>query len=301
MRNLLFYKYVELNDLETFQAEHLKLLLSLGMKGKILIAHEGINGCITGTDEAAASYKEKMHADSRFADLEFKDTYAAEHTFRKTIVRIKQEIVASRTTVSVHNRAPYIEPDQLKEELDANKPLLLLDARNNYESAIGRFANALTPNLEVFREFSDYAATLDVPKDQPIVTYCTGGIRCEKASAILREHGFTNVRQLHGGIIRYGEVAGPKHWEGKCFVFDTRVAIPIHESQDMTPITRCVGCGKPADIYANCALYACDKRFIACAACSEHFSHCCSAACAAKLDSQPSHKPRVTRLTSCAL
>jgi UPF0176 protein len=275
MRNLLFYKYVEIEDLVAFRESHLAVLRQLHLKGKVLIAHEGINGCVTGTEEETAAYKQLLWADPRFSDLEFKDTEAPAHGFRKTIVRIRPEIVTSKTTVNLQNKAPYITPQELKETLDKNEDVILLDARNNYESAIGRFKNALTPDIVTFRQFTDVADQLRHIKDKPIVTYCTGGIRCEKASAVLKERGFTNVRQLHGGIIKYGEQVGSTHWEGKCFVFDTRGAINI-DPNESEPIAKCAACNLPADTYYNCALVRCDKRFIACDACAQALEkHCC--------------------------
>jgi UPF0176 protein len=279
MRNLLYYKYVEIADPAEFQKQHMQLMLDLGLKGKVLVAHEGINGCITGTEEATEQYKAALWSDARFADMEFKEGLTSEHGFKKTIVRVRSEIVTSKTTVNLHNKAPYIEPSELKTLLENNEEVILLDARNNYESAIGKFKNALTPDIPVFREFNEYVDTLEHLKDKPIVTYCTGGIRCEKASAVLKEKGFSNVRQLHGGIIRYGEEVGNEHWEGKCFVFDTRGAINIDPAKQSEPIAKCHVCNVPADKYYNCRLVTCDKRFIACAACEEKLERHCSKNC----------------------
>jgi UPF0176 protein len=279
MRNLLFYKYVEIADPERFREEHLTLLRQLNLKGKVLVAHEGINGCITGTEAETEAYKQALWADERFADVEFKEGLTNEHGFRKTIVRVKSEIVASRTTVTLQNKAPYISPAELKAALDNNEEVILLDARNNYESRIGKFNNALTPDITVFREFSSYVESIEHLKDKPIVTYCTGGIRCEKASAVLKEHGFTNVRQLHGGIIKYGEHVGAAHWEGTCFVFDTRGSIHIDPAQQSELITKCAHCNLPADAYYNCALVNCDARFIACEQCATQLEQHCSKQC----------------------
>ncbi len=279
MRNLLYYKYVEIVDPDAFRDEHLQLLRSLNLKGKVFVAREGINGCITGAEQDAENYKAAMRTDSRFADLEFKDTPASEHGFRKTIVRVRPEIVTSSTTVNLTNAAPYIEANELKALLESGEEVILLDARNNYESAIGRFKNAITPDISVFRKFTDVADELSKLKNKKIVTYCTGGIRCEKASAVLKERGFTDVQQLHGGIIRYGEEVGNDHWEGRCFVFDTRGSIAIHPEGQSEPIASCHDCHLPADTYYNCRRVLCDKRLIGCSKCIERLQGFCSRFC----------------------
>jgi len=166
---------------------------------------------------------------------------------------------------------------------------VLLDARNDYESTIGKFRGAITPAITVFREFTAVADNLAHLKDKQIVTYCTGGIRCEKASAVLKERGFTNVRQLHGGIIRYGEETGGAHWEGKCFVFDTRRAIPIAPN-NTSIIAQCAHCGVASDEQRNCAVLSCDKWFVACEACLDECNGACSPVCAQELHKRTPEK-----------
>ena len=278
MRNILFYKYVEIADPLTLKSELRSLLERLDMRGTILLATEGVNGCVTGSDDAIAEFKRVFTSDACFADIEFKEGVVSEHGFWKIKVKVKPEIVTSKTTVNLQNRAPYIEPLALKELLESGEEVILLDARNNYESAIGRFANAITPNIRVFRDFTAVADSLAHLKDKRVVTYCTGGIRCEKASAVLKERGFTNVQQLHGGIIKYGENAGNAHWEGSCFVFDTRQAIPI-ALEGRSVISHCVHCNALCSEYHNCAVLSCDERFIACASCYVAHKECCSSAC----------------------
>jgi UPF0176 protein len=282
MRNILFYQYVEIADTAALQTSLRELLEALGLKGTILIATEGINGCLTGEDEPIESFKRALQADERFAEIEFKEGITPEHGFKKIKVKIKPEIVSSKTTVSLQNRASYIEPHELKALLDAGEDVVLLDARNNYESAIGKFAGAITPNITVFRDFSALPQQLAHLKNKRIVTYCTGGIRCEKASAILKENGFPNVQQLHGGIIRYGEETGGAHWQGTCFVFDTRRAVPVGTVSE--PIVQCAWCSKPTNGYFNCARYECDAWFVACDECYRGHAKTCSSVC--ETDSQ---------------
>ncbi len=279
MRNILFYKYVPIENLEQFRDEHWDFCRSLNLLGKILIADEGINGCLTGTVENTQAYMDAMGKDPRFADMAFKMGNTNQHNFKKMIVRIRKEIVTSHLDVTPDQAAPYIEPEQLKKELDEGKELILIDARNLYEANIGKFKGAITPDVDVFSQWPEAVEKLKNLKDKPIVTYCTGGIRCEKASAHMIKQGFTNVRQLHGGIIRYGELCSNEHWEGKCFVFDTRGAVEIDPKKQTEPITQCTLCNLPNDTYHNCAFVDCDKRFISCEKCHAVLEGCCTKNC----------------------
>lgn len=224
-RNLLYYKYVPIKAPELFKEKHKQQCVELGLKGKILVSHEGINGCVSGTFEATEAYMKLMHEDERFHDMQFKIGETEGHTFTKMLVKTRPEIVTFGTDVSLENSAPYIEPEELKSLLDAGEDIVLIDARNKYEADYGTFENAIVPDIQVFSKFPEEAKKWEDLKDKQIVTFCTGGIRCEKASAFLRENGFENVRQLHGGILTYAEKVGGDHWDGKCFVFDERVAV----------------------------------------------------------------------------
>ncbi|MDD9952868.1 MAG: rhodanese-related sulfurtransferase [Candidatus Woesearchaeota archaeon] len=280
MKNILYYKYTELANLEVLKEELIKKGTELGLLGKILIAEEGINGCVSGTDEDINAFKAWLTAKKEFADMAFKEGKTEDHTFKRFKVKIRKEIVSLREeSTALHDKADYIEPAELKTLLDNNEEVILVDARNNYESTIGKFANAITPDIEFFSQWPDAVKKLQAFKEKPIVTYCTGGIRCEKASAYMKEQGFTNVKQLHGGIIRYGEACGDAHWEGKCFVFDSRGAIDIDPSKESEHITQCTMCNLPCSKYHNCALVDCDKMFIACEKCTNTLEHCCSKLC----------------------
>jgi len=274
MKNILFYKYVRIADPLQWRIAHQKLCDSLKLKGKVLVATEGINGCLSGEDSAVDDYKNALRADSLFHDVEFKERVVDGHTFRKMIVRVRDEIVTFRQNVSPDARAPYIEPAELKKLYEDKSEFYIIDARNNYESQVGKFENAIAPNIETFSEFPRAVAELSHLKDKQVVVYCTGGIRCEKASAFMLEQGFSNVRQLHGGIIRYGDVCSSDHWEGKCFVFDERVTLDIDEKNTCLPITDCLHCGDKSGKYYNCANVECDKRFIACKKCIVQTNRC---------------------------
>jgi len=233
MRNLLYYHYVPLEDVTSFREEQEQLCKKLGLKGKVLVASEGINGCVSGTLEATQVYKEHMKKDPRFASMPFKEGKAHEHTFRKLFVKIRKEIITTRFGADHKHTAPYIEPEELKKWYEEGKDFVIMDTRNTYETQVGMFKGAIDPRLTTFQEFGDVIEKYADLKNKTIVTYCTGGVRCEKASALLKQKGFENVYQLHGGILHYGEVCGADHWEGECFVFDRRGSVPIDpEKQD---------------------------------------------------------------------
>ena len=279
MKNILFYKYVDIKDTGKLKEDILSLARKLNLLGTILIAEEGINGCVSGSYKEIRNFKKMLKDCSPFKDIEFKEGDAQTHTFKKLIVRIKNEIVASKFKVTLKNRADYIEPKKLKELLDKKEEIILIDARNDYEHKIGKFKNAVTLPISTFRQLSSQIKRLKPLKNKKIVTYCTGGIRCEKASALLKENEFNNVMQLHGGIINYGKEAGNAHWEGKCFVFDTRGAIEIDPNSRSEPISQCVLCSLPCSDLHNCHLETCDKFFVACKDCMKILNDCCSKRC----------------------
>ncbi len=299
MINILFYKYVDMGSeevLKKFQIRHLALCKRLNLKGRVLIASEGINGNLTGEDKNIEEYKKELHKDPKFSDIEFKEGPTANHNFRKLFVRIKKEIVTSGFGIDTTNKGKYVEPEELKQWYDNKEDFVIVDARNDYEYKIGRFKNAINLKLNTFKEFPKAAKELSKYKDKKIVTYCTGGVRCEKASAYLKQHGFKNIHQLHGGIIKYGEKLGDTHWEGKCFVFDTRGAIPLDTKKQSEPITQCELCNTPCDHYYNCANTKCDKRFISCDGCFKILNSCCSKKCRNELKVHPEwHNPNANR------
>ncbi|MBI5390941.1 rhodanese-related sulfurtransferase [Candidatus Woesearchaeota archaeon] len=279
MKNILFYKYTNILVPEQLHEEIRGLCHKLGILGTVLLAHEGINGCVSGDDKAIAQLKNFLDGHRALGKIDYKITNIEEHTFHKLIVRVKKEIVSSgMDQASLAEPARYIEPQELKQLLEQGKDVVLLDARNDYESKIGKFAGAITPQIATFRSFPTVVEELAPYKEKEIITYCTGGIRCEKASAFLQKKGF-NVRQLHGGIIRYGETCGNEFWEGKCFVFDNRGAVDINPQQQNKPITQCEHCFLPWGTYHHCANQRCDKRTIACNECKERLEGCCSKGC----------------------
>lgn len=289
MKNILFYKYVKLSNLKQFRQEHLNLCRSLNLRGKVLLASEGINGCLLGQQKDIDKYVKLMRKDPRFVDVDFKESASNTIDFKRMLVKIKKEIITSDMDVDVENAAPYIEPHELKELLDKGEHVVLLDARNDYEYKVGKFKDAIDLNIQTFRQYADAVEGIGHLKDKQIVTYCTGGIRCEKASAFLVEKGFTNVKQLHGGLIRYGSECGDSHWEGKCLVFDRRGAIELDPAKQEDEYAQCQVCFIPCEDQYSCL--HCGMAFTACEECLIAYDKCCSKFCRNKLKPAVGAKP----------
>ncbi len=272
-----FYKYVEIASPLKFQREHQKYCNELGIKGKILVGKEGINGSISGAKEQIEKYKKDLIRNALFRDMKFKDTSTEKHPFKKTIVRVRNEVVTFKNNVDFSSRGEHLSPTILKSWIENNEDILLLDARNDYESSIGKFKGAITPKIETFSEFPKIVKQLKNYKNKKIVTYCTGGIRCEKASAFLKQQGFKQVYQLEGGILDYIQQYPDSYFEGRCFVFDDRLSIPSGPKNSL--ISYCEICHKPAGNYINCSNVKCDKLFISCDACEKEMEHNCSKKC----------------------
>lgn len=284
---LLFYKFTKIAKPQTFAAEHLEACKRLGLLGRILIAEEGINGSVAGTEDKTEAYKKLLRSTPGFEDVVFKEDLNLSCPFKRMIVKAKKEIINFGQQVNLDNKAPYISSQELVELYRSGKDFILLDARNEYESRVGKFKNAITPPLKTFRDFPAALEPLKDKKDALIVTYCTGGIRCEKASAYMREQGFTNVKQLDGGILTFGKQFPNTVWEGTCFVFDKRLVSPINEGDTRHMV--CESCGVVCDLYKNCAQVDCDRYVVICTNCDDRLQGCCSEACF-KTHSQRKHK-----------
>lgn len=282
-RVLLYYQYVTIDDPETFAAEHKQFCQELELKGRILVAKEGINGTVSGTPAQTDRYMQAMHADPRFRDMVFKIDEAEGHAFAKLKVRPREELVTLRLQEDINPlevTGQYAEP---KEFLAAMKEenTVLLDARNTYEHDLGHFKGAIRPDVETFRELpqwiQDHREELEGKK---ILTYCTGGIRCEKFSGFLKQEGFEDVMQLHGGIVSYGkdpEVRG-ENWDGQCFVFDDRLSVPVN-SVNPTVVGKDYFTGEPCERYVSCANPECNKKILASEESEHRFLRSCSEHC----------------------
>ena len=281
-QTLLYYCYSPIENAEQFAADHLKFCKSLNLVGRIIVADEGLNGTVSGMAEACKAYMDAIHADPRFAKTDFKIDEVEEPSFIKMHCRYKSEIVYSGLrdpNVIDPNKetGKHLEPAEFLEMKDRDD-VVILDVRSDYEHNLGRFKNAVTLDIENFRDFPQKINELAQYKDKKILTYCTGGIKCEKASALLLKEGFKDVYQLHGGIIKYGKEAGGKDFEGKCYVFDNRVAVEVN-SVNPVVISTCYNCGKTTPKMINCANPECNEHFTQCDDCGEKMLGCCSDTC----------------------
>lgn len=274
----LYYKYANIDDPEDLRKQQYELCKSLDIKGRILVAAEGINGTIEGTTEAVEKYIQETTQYPGLEDIEWKLSKGTGNAFPRLRVTVRDEVVTFGKPVRIEQKALYIEPEELCDLYENNEEVIVIDARNEYESRIGKFKNALAPDIENFRDFPEYVKSISHLKDKPVVTYCTGGIRCEKASAYLRDQGFTNVRQLHGGIHEYAEKTGGKYFDGEMYVFDTRVHVPVNKVNPEI-ISTCYHCGDKVARYVNCCNARCNRQMICCAVCEEEYGGGCSREC----------------------
>ncbi|WP_448518820.1 oxygen-dependent tRNA uridine(34) hydroxylase TrhO [Rhodoflexus sp.] len=284
---LLYYCYTQIADPELFRDEHHELCLSLNLRGRIIVAAEGLNGTVSGLKADTERYMEAVKADPRFAGIDFKVEPYHKHAFAKLHVRVKPEIVHS----DLHHINPmqktgvHLSPSEFKQLKDA-EDVVILDVRSNYEHAVGKFKNAVTLDIENFRDFPKKISELEQFKGKKIITYCTGGIKCEKASAYLLEQGFDNVYQLHGGIIKYAIEEGGEDFEGKCYVFDGRVVADVNKVNPKI-ISKCYICGIECDRMVNCANADCNIHVPICEKCGWEMEGACSTACKAHPRKRP--------------
>lgn len=246
--NIAAYKFIPLTDLNALRDDLKAHCLDWQLKGTILLSEEGINLMLAGNSSAINTMQNYLANDDRFADLHYKTTYSQEMTFNRMLVKIKKEIISMGLTEinPSKNSAPRISPNELKQWLDEQRDILLLDTRNNYEISLGTFDNAIDFNIKHFRHFPQAVSQAQLPKDKPIVTFCTGGIRCEKAALLLQQYGYAKVYQLDGGILNYLAAHGSAHYHGECFVFDRRVGINGKLSE--TGTVQCFACLMPVSL-----------------------------------------------------
>lgn len=242
------YHFILLEDLKNLQTNLLQKMKENAIFGSLLIAKEGINGTISATPSNMASFMAYLRLDPRFKNLQAKESYHSTIPFERTKVKIKKEIV----TMGVENIDPsqhagtYIKPENWNDTL-LDPKIKIIDARNKYEVSIGTFLNATDPKTDTFREFPDFVSKNlgALAKDQKIAMFCTGGIRCEKATAYLKQQGFTQVYHLEGGILKYLEEVPESQslWKGECFVFDERVS--VNHNLEKGHYDQCYACRMP--------------------------------------------------------
>lgn len=289
-RVLLYYKYVTIEDPVTFAQEHLAACKEIGLKGRILVSDEGMNGTCSGTIEQTDEYMSMMKADERFADMVYKIDEAEGHAFKKMHVRPKKEIVYLGLNNDINPNeltGKYLEPKEFFEQMQA-EDTVVIDARNDYEFDLGHFRGAIRPDIRNFRDLPEWIRdNKEMFEGKKVLTYCTGGIRCEKFSGWLVREGFEDVAQLHGGIATYGkdpEVKG-QLWDGQMYVFDERIAVPINQVEHVI-VGKDHFTGEPCERYVNCANPDCNDKIL----CSEENEHKYLRSCSDECRVHPSNR-----------
>lgn len=244
--NITGYKFIPITDRKSLQGKIQKHSNKLGLKGTVLISEKGLNFSIAGEHKAIQDFIKFLRSDKRFSEIDIKTTYNDYQPFRKMLVRIKKEIIS----MGIDEIDPFtftgekITPKELQDKLNNNEDIVLLDTRNEYEVRLGTFEDAVDLNLDSFRDFPNKIMSLDQKmKNKEIIMFCTGGVRCEKASALMLKNGFKNVKQIDGGVIKYFEDTGGSYWNGDCFVFDDRVA--LDKNLNETDYILCFRCREP--------------------------------------------------------
>ncbi len=286
---VLFYKYTHINDPESLKNEQKALLTRLNMKGRGIIANEGINGTFEGTEEAVAEYMEYMKSQELFADIHWKisvgtpvvEGQVGGSAFPKLSVKVRKEIVSlhlidgtsteeERKNADINPNeitGKHLKPEELRSWYEEGKEFYVVDMRNDYELKSGKFEGTIFPGMENFRDLREKVSEISNLKDKTVLTVCTGGVRCEKASGFLKREGFQNVYQLDGGIVSYMEKYPGKDFLGSLYVFDKRQTMHFDDPEKHVIIGRCDKCETPEEKYINCANLNCHRHFICCDNC----------------------------------
>jgi len=266
---ILFYKFVEITEPEALRDEQRALCLSLGLKGRMFIAHEGINATFEGTRKAVEAYKKTLHQNPLFADIVFKESAGTGTAFSKLQVKVKKEVVTlGAGELDIKNdTAREITAEELDALYTTNEDFVVLDLRNTYEVNAGYFEKTEHPNLNNFRELPEKLASIAHLKDKKVVAVCTGGIRCEKATCLLQKEGFTDLYQLKDGIHTYMQKYPGKHFKGSLFVFDNRMVTDVVDTPSREIVGKCHFCGASSETFYSDDSTRPSKKIICCDPC----------------------------------
>lgn len=262
---LLFYKYTDIRNPEEIKLQQKQLCEKLNLKGRIIIATEGINGTLEGTTTNTEKYAQEMDKLLLFQDINYKKSPGTGNAFPKLKIRVRSEIVTAGMRELNPNSitGKYITSEKLHEWFEEKREFYIVDMRNDYEYASGYFEGFIPSGIKNFFDLKNILPTLSHLKGKTIVTVCTGGVRCEKASGFLVENGFKDVYQLKDGIHTYMEKYPGKHFKGKLYVFDNRITIGINTQV----VGSCMHCNTPCDSYVNCEYDMCHLHYICCNKC----------------------------------
>ncbi len=270
---LLYYKYVPLESPQDMMVFQRKLCEKFSLKGRIIIAEEGINGTVEGAKENTEKYIEEMKKDPRFNDMHWKKSTGTGAAFPRLAIKVRKEIVSghleNEDVKPWEETGKRLSPDELYRWLSEGKELTLVDMRNNYEYKVGRFEGSIDSGMDNFRDIKQFVPKLEPLKEKTIVTVCTGGVRCEKASGYLVKKGFKDVYQLDGGIVSFMEKYPGKFFKGKLYVFDNRIAMDFDDPENHEVVGTCMKCDSSSELYVNCMNLGCHDHFICCENCRE--------------------------------
>lgn len=270
---ILYYNYTQIENPSEFLEEQKALCKNLNLKGRIIIATEGINGTLEGLESDINKYIESLKNDTKFADTHIKTSIGNGDSFPKLSIKIKPELVnlglGDQDVNPSVKTAKHISAEELHELFESKVEFYIIDMRNDYEHKVGYFKDSILPEkLRHFRDLPTILEDIGHLKDKKIVTVCTGGVRCEKASGFLLNNGFKDVSQLYGGIVTYMERYPNTHFKGDLYVFDKRVIMGFNtESPDYEIVGKCELCGSKCNNYINCKDDICHAHFICCANC----------------------------------
>jgi UPF0176 protein len=271
---LLYYKYINIDDPQGLRDQHMQICQELDLKGRIIIANEGINGTLEGTVENTEKYVNFLQNDPRFADIHMKRSVGTGNAFPKLSVKVRSEIVSLHLGENdfspTDTTGKYLQPEDLHQWFLDKREFYIVDMRNDYEHKVGFFKDSILPPLKNFRDLPESLPTLAHLKGKTVVTVCTGGVRCEKASGFLVKNGFSDVYQLYGGIVSYMEKYPNQDFLGKLYTFDGRVTMGFNtDSSEHVIVSKCDKCQKISDNYVDCAYLRCKghRHFICCTEC----------------------------------
>lgn len=269
---------MHLADPEEDKKKQKALCEKLGLKGRIILANEGINGTVEGTVENTEKYIGEVGKDARFATINWKKSVGTGDAFPRISVKTRKEIVSLHLEDSVgvcdinpnQITGKHLKPKELHDWITTGKEFYIVDMRNAYEFKIGHFENSILPPMENFRDLPKVVEQIKHLKDKTVLTVCTGGVRCEKASGFLITQGFIDVYQLENGIVSYMEKYPNEDFKGKLYVFDQRVAMGFYTDDPKHEIIgKCDSCRETSENYVNCSNPVCHRHFIACVKCLE--------------------------------
>ncbi len=266
---ILFYKFIDIADPKAFVDVHKEKASELGLKGRMLVAEEGINGTFEGTRKTIDAYVAFMRSDERFADMPIKESAGTGKAFSKLMIKVRPEVVtlgAGRFDVK-NETAPEVSVTELQRMYEDKEDFVVLDLRNDFEIESGKFENTIDPKLAHFRDLPKKLPEMENLKNKKVVTVCTGGIRCEKATCLLKREGFTDVYQLKDGIHTYMQEYPGSHFKGTLFVFDDRMTTDVVPIEEKEMIGSCIFCGNKTEQYCSDDSVRPSKKVLCCEAC----------------------------------